>query len=342
MRFRIAGHLASTGILLALSSLLPADPARAVDGVIEIGQVCALNTGCGEGDLPGFPVSLTKPGSYRLVSHLELPDRDWTAILVGAHDVTIDLNGFSIRPREDCRPDCGAPGLGSGILAPQMENLAVRSGTLLGLGHEGIRSGDYAQISDVRIFGTGSTGLVTGSHSEIRDTTVSTTGGYGIEAGLDVAILDSVVRAAANEGIRAAGIPLISRTRIHNNGQMGIRIDGLGGAVIGNVVAGNGDLGIRAQDAVFADNMLSQNQLGLYFLGGDASVVRGNAFSNSPLVDVASTKNSLVVDNAIHGIINAGSETGTNGNVLGDNGSSSISGGAAIAPNVCDGALGCP
>ena len=159
---------------------------------------------------------------------------------------------------------------------------------------------------------------------------------------LDVAILDSVVRAAANEGIRAAGIPLISRTRIHNNGQMGIRIDGLGGAVIGNVVAGNGDLGIRAQDAVFADNMLSQNQLGLYFLGGDASVVRGNAFSNSPLVDVASTKNSLVVDNAIHGIINAGSETGTNGNVLGDNGSSSISGGAAIAPNVCDGALGCP
>ncbi|MCA9504960.1 MAG: hypothetical protein KC616_17860 [Myxococcales bacterium] len=328
-------------VFLALTAL-GAVAAHAVDGVLEIGQTCAVSTGCGPGDLPGFPVSITRSGSYRLVADLELPTLDTTAILVSANHVTIDLNGFSIRPREDCTPDCGAPGLGTGILAPQIENLAVRNGTLFGLGQDGLRTGDYAQIADVRIFGVGGTGIVTGSHSEIRNTTVASTGVYGIQAEHDVAILDSLVRAAATDGVVAAGTPLISRTRIQNNGGMGVRIDGAGGSVLDNVLAGNGNLAIQAHDAVFANNMLSQNGFGLFFFAGQASVIRSNAFSQSPAVDVASTRNALLVDNAIHGSVNASYDDGTNGNVLGASGGSSLIGGEAIAPSVCDGTLGCP
>jgi hypothetical protein len=44
----------------ALLSLLAfATPAWAVDGVIEINQACAVNTGFGPDDAPGFPVTLS-------------------------------------------------------------------------------------------------------------------------------------------------------------------------------------------------------------------------------------------------------------------------------------------
>lgn len=150
------------------------------------------------------------------------------------------------------------------------------------------------------------------------------------------------MRAAATDGVVAAGTPLISRTRIQNNGGMGVRIDGAGGSVLDNVLAGNGNLAIQAHDAVFANNMLSQNGFGLFFFAGQASVIRSNAFSQSPAVDVASTRNALLVDNAIHGSVNASYDDGTNGNVLGASGGSSLIGGEAIAPSVCDGTLGCP
>ena len=54
-------------LLLAL-----AGPALAVDGVLEINQTCAISTGCFPGDSPGFPVSVTQPGSYRLTGNLDL------------------------------------------------------------------------------------------------------------------------------------------------------------------------------------------------------------------------------------------------------------------------------
>ena len=47
-----------------------ATPALAVDGVLEINQTCAVQTGCFAGDSPGFPVTITQPGSYRLTSNL--------------------------------------------------------------------------------------------------------------------------------------------------------------------------------------------------------------------------------------------------------------------------------
>ncbi|MFO0690005.1 MAG: hypothetical protein U0900_15005 [Myxococcota bacterium] len=34
--------------------------------MIELNQVCATQTGCAEGDDPGFPITLTATGSYRL------------------------------------------------------------------------------------------------------------------------------------------------------------------------------------------------------------------------------------------------------------------------------------
>src|SRR5262249_53071646 len=48
------------------------------------------------GDAPGFPVTISQPGSYRLSSNLDVPSHG-LGIDIQADDVSIDLNGFRIR-----------------------------------------------------------------------------------------------------------------------------------------------------------------------------------------------------------------------------------------------------
>ena len=72
-----------------------AGPAFAVDGVTLIDQARALAGNVTPGDAPGFPVTLSLPGSYRLSGNLiVLTPTD--GILITADRVTLDLNGFSV------------------------------------------------------------------------------------------------------------------------------------------------------------------------------------------------------------------------------------------------------
>src|SRR5271166_431225 len=68
----------------------------AVDGVVLIDQNRALAGSVTPGDTPGFPVTITLPGAYRLSGNLTVPDANTNGILVMADNVFIDLNGFSI------------------------------------------------------------------------------------------------------------------------------------------------------------------------------------------------------------------------------------------------------
>ena len=77
-------------------SIMAAAPALATDGVLEINQACAVQTGCFAGDGPGFPVTLAASGSYRLTSNLDFPSNTSSAIDVANSDISIDLNGTTI------------------------------------------------------------------------------------------------------------------------------------------------------------------------------------------------------------------------------------------------------
>src|SRR5438477_1054895 len=82
--------------LLIMSALVGALPAFAVDGVLLIDQNRALAGNVTPGDTPGFPVTISQSGSYRLSGSLTVPDMNTTAIQITADNVTLDLNGFSI------------------------------------------------------------------------------------------------------------------------------------------------------------------------------------------------------------------------------------------------------
>src|SRR2546423_9959248 len=122
-------------------------PAWAVDGVILIDQNKAMTGNVTPGDTPGFPVTISLPGSYRLASNLTVPDSDTTAIRITAANVTLDLNGFAILGPTTCsRTGSPPPGflncfIGSGngvesfIASSEVpSNIAVINGTVRGMG----------------------------------------------------------------------------------------------------------------------------------------------------------------------------------------------------------------
>lgn len=95
-------------VCLSLSAIFPAVTALAVDGVIEINQACAVNTGCVPGDAAGFPVRITEGGSYRLTSNLDSGSAVVGMIQIQASYVDLDLNGFSVIGPQTCSYEQGS------------------------------------------------------------------------------------------------------------------------------------------------------------------------------------------------------------------------------------------
>ena len=81
------------GTVLLCCALTPS--ALAVDGIVLIDQAKAMAGNATPGDAPGFPVSITISGNYRMSSNLTVPNANTSAIVITANNVTIDMNGFS-------------------------------------------------------------------------------------------------------------------------------------------------------------------------------------------------------------------------------------------------------
>jgi hypothetical protein len=114
---------------------------HASDGRYEISEHCAV-LGCFPGDSPGLPVTITQPGSYVLTSNLTTSDVDQTLIQISAHNVSVDLNGFSLVGPVSCSGspnECSASGNGAGIYHVSCtpmpcRGLQVRNGSIRGMG----------------------------------------------------------------------------------------------------------------------------------------------------------------------------------------------------------------
>jgi hypothetical protein len=141
--------------------------ARASDGVLEISQACAEapGTGCFPGDSPGFPVTITQPGSYRLTGNLVVPSGT-SGLRVAADGISIDLNGFAVNGPFICVAPCYS-GTGSGVeSAPALGNRAsVSRGEISGFGLDGVNLRNDALVERLLVTNTGRHGIVIGPGS---------------------------------------------------------------------------------------------------------------------------------------------------------------------------------
>jgi hypothetical protein len=255
----------------------------AVDGVILIDPGKVNRGGITPGDGPGFPITISQPGSYRLTGNLTVPDAFTTAIEITADNVTLDLNGFSILGPNVCTPNpttCTHSGNGvgvhagsfsAGVVAPR--SVKVMNGMVRGMGFHGVRlMGDATAVERVHATSNGGPGIVVGTGS-VTDS-IATVNGTGS------AIIGWIVR-----GCMSA-----------NNGNVGISIR-QGGAAIGNTSAFNGGDGISAYQATVKGNTTNNN--------GDNGIdvtcpgsVTGNTAVGNPGGNIRTTGICTLADNA--------------------------------------------
>ncbi len=232
------------GVLL-MSAALPG-AAFAVDGQIAITQARAMAGGVTPGDAPGFPVTITQPGSYVLSGILTVPDANTDAIVINASHVTLDLNGFAILGSTDCSGGlnpCAGAGTGTGIKTPAVQfNITIRNGTIQGMGSAGIAlQGDSHLVEYVHARSSGAYGIsVEESNDEgssiVQHNTVQRNGGYGI-----LLTRGSVNNNVVDVNIVGIGLAFgtISQNVITRNAQIGIQLNSRS-SYIGNVMNGNG------------------------------------------------------------------------------------------------------
>ncbi len=239
-------HFKLFALCTALALALPGT-ATAADGTKLIDQARAIAGGLTAGDAPGFPVTISQSGSYRLSGNLTVPNENTTAIEITADNVSLDLNGFAIVGPTVCSGipmTCAPVGTGVGILS-EANYIAVRNGIVRGMGDDGVRL-------------SRTTGVTSGH--QVSDLQVAGNGGDGITIGGGI-VRGSVVRRNGDRGI-VMDSGLITGNTIAQNGSVGARISGTG-TVSGNSVTDNDGCGISVNSGLVTGNNVLQNSPGL-------------------------------------------------------------------------------
>jgi len=213
-------------------------PIRAMAIVVKINQSKAINGNVTPGDSPGFPVTISQPGSYRLTSNLTVTNANTTAIEITTDDVTLDLGGFLIKGPTACSSgnpvNCSPIGTGDGVNANGRVNITVVNGTVRGMGGDGIVGGKAYRIEDVHVISNGGDGIV-GGYGIVKENTATLNGGNGISAG-----------------------GVITGNTVLDNGQNGI--EAVESTVLGNAAFDNVSYGLSSlNNGGYANNVFSYN-----------------------------------------------------------------------------------
>jgi hypothetical protein len=250
-KHKTAYHFISFVLLLGLSGTT-----EGVDGTILISQSKAATGNVTAGDAPGFPVTLSRGGSYCLSGNLTVPDNNTKAIEIISDNVTLDLNGFTISNAE-----AAAYGSGAGISGTTKINITVMNGSVRGMGNFGIALGHLAHVERVQVIGNSGVGIYLGTNSIANNNIVNGNGG-GIVVGEASIVTGNTVRFNKGNGIQSWATGGLVSGNISNNNE----VDGITvycpSTVIGNTAIGNGvtDIPVPSTNGttcVFKDNAKS-------------------------------------------------------------------------------------
>jgi hypothetical protein len=193
-------HMTRVAVFVATAAFMASAPASAE---ILITQQKALAGNVSPGDLPGFPITLSRAGVYSLAGNLAVPaGKDGIVITDG--DVSLDLNGFFMH---------GTGGVAKNGITGSVRNVTIRNGTLIDFGENGIDGqGPFWIVRDMRVIGS--------------------KGFAAIKCSDSCHVEGSIVFANENQGLdsQAGGGGAIGNV-IANNGGQGVAS---GGAGIGN------------------------------------------------------------------------------------------------------------
>ncbi len=200
MRSTLNGPFLQATLLAAIAM-----PALAADGVLEISQPCAVQTGCFAGDAPGFPVTLAAAGSYVLTSNLDAREEPVSVIEITAADVTLDLGSFLVE------------GYGSEevpVIRATADRVAIRNGTVA----ISIELRDRSSLDNIRLASSGvDGGVVAGAMSLVLNCNVDD-GGTAITVGEGSLVLNN--HTWSNFSLSALGSVIAGNSTSANDGAL--------------------------------------------------------------------------------------------------------------------------
>ncbi|MBK7951789.1 MAG: right-handed parallel beta-helix repeat-containing protein [Deltaproteobacteria bacterium] len=330
------GGLFAVGALL-LSAIIHAPPARAGDGVREINQTCAVQTGCFSGDAAGFPVTIggSAGRAFRLTSDLLLATATVDAISISASDVDLDLAGFSIRGPVSCSGDpidC-TPSSASGVGVSNsglFNGVSVHGGSVVGMG----------------------VGVSLGNRAVVRELRVRSNSLEGVKALGDAKVESVLSYQNGNAGISISS-GTVSGSISQDNGKAGLFYSGSAGTTgtaRNNAVRANEDSGILALGTLLASGNVSTLNAGDGITGRIGSQVESNIASGNSGDGIQVSSESAILDNVVRantgfGLRATGNRLAYRGNTINGNAAGTVS---VVAPavnqgaNACNGVASCP
>lgn len=224
---------------------------------VALNQDIAILGGVTPGDAPGFPLTITRPGRYRLTSNL-YPPGEVTGIEIRSYGVTIEFNGFILAGKE--KADFG-------IWGPAVNNVMIMNGFISGFKNPAIIGHDSWIVENMRI-AHNVLGIKLGDFGRVLRSTITWNRGYAIHCG-EFCHVEGNVISQNFEGIHISS-----------------------GTVLGNTIMRNTSFGIVANSSSskigFGNNTLVFNNL-IGAGGGNAQVHGYSAGDLMPLQPNACT-----------------------------------------------------
>ena len=216
---------------MVVLSIITLSPLLAGDGVVEINQARALAGGITPLDAPGFPVTLSERGSYRLTSNLDYRELDGvvTAISIAASGVTIDLNGFSVigptvctgYPVESCSPTSDSYPSAIESRSHLNGQTVIRNGTVRGSPGRAVLVQRGSVVEDVAVTHNARGGVaVSNGPTLLRRIRARLNGGQGVLA--NGTVEDSLAEGNQETGFYLNGASVASRLMAVRNGDVGV------------------------------------------------------------------------------------------------------------------------
>jgi DNA-binding cell septation regulator SpoVG len=276
-------HRAPTRVVLGLILVGSAVSSPAGEGALEINMACATNGGCFPGDAAGLPVEIADSSnarSYELTGDLEVTST--SAIEITVPDVTLDLNGHSIRGPTSCTgtpvSSCSPTTFGAqAIAAGNTAGVRVMNGTIRGSPDTGVDLGGRSVVSDIRVVESGSDGIAVGEDSLVTNVTSHRNLQHGIQ-GDDRSTVDRS-RASGNgqNGFLMLNASLVTRSTVVNNGFSGM--SALRGSVVRSSVSrGNEEVGVKLYQttgSVIDTTITNNSGLGVQCALQSGAAIRG-------------------------------------------------------------------
>jgi hypothetical protein len=225
------------------------------------------------GDAPGFPISITVSGSYKLSGNLTVPNENTTAIDItnGVATATIDMNGFSINGPTVCDISiptvCAPVASGSSIFDPGVgirsgatQALSIRNGAIVGMGRYAIFvfGAPVVHVDAIQVRHTGLGGILIGSGSVVNSE-ISRTGGIAVSLNQGL-VKGNYINRNADDGVASTGFPI---------------------TVVDNTIGQNGGAGIDfASTGSYSGNTLYSNLGGS--ISGSGNQTGGNTCNGAP------------------------------------------------------------